>query len=85
MDKKAFEKKVLGIMNKLDKVKEHKTYHPCYFQKEDIASEITSLIEPLLELVKVQEEMIKYKGIFPTNRELQLLQRISELKKQIEK
>ena len=54
------------------------------------ASEITSLIEPLMELVKAYEELVKEKDFIDKHRNhyyaihSKLRQRINELRKQIE-
>ena len=77
MDTKAFEEKVLKILQE------------DYFA-EISASEITSLIEPLLELVKAQDELtdILLQGWHNeedmTEYPASLENRINELKKQIE-
>ena len=89
MDAKTFEEKVLEILLKWTKVSEDKTH---VIGRADAISEITSLIEPLLEFVKVQTELNielticrQVYNIPIGPKEKLLRQRISELNKQIEK
>jgi len=80
MDTKAFEEKVLKILNNyLD------DYIVASNLPEAMTSEITSLIEPFIEGWKAYEELDKLPlSDEILDKELELRQRINELKKQIE-
>ena len=94
MDTKAFEEKVANILLKWTKVSEDKTH--VRGRSDAIDDIMKSIIEPLLELVKAYEELVKEKDFIDKHRNhyyaiqgaiekcSKLRQRINELRKQIE-